>query len=81
MEDMAGVGVDGVGVDEVEVASVGLEVTLLGGVAREAVVKAFDFLGVDLGVLLGVVEGLLMIGVGPRLSGQVIVYVEKMEWK
>lgn len=38
------------------VAGVVLEVPLLGGVAREAVVDFFDFRGVDLGVVFGAVE-------------------------
>lgn len=67
MEDMAGVTGDG------------LEMTLLGGVAREAVVDFFDFLGVDFGVVFGVMKGELLIGAGPRLIGQVIVYVGKNE--
>ncbi len=63
-----------------DIAGVGLELTLLGGVAREAVVDLFDFFGVDfLGVVFGVVEGVWRIGAGPRLIGQVIVYVENEE--
>lgn len=63
------------------VAGDGLEVTLRGGVAREAVVDFFDFLGVEFGVVFEVVKGELMTGEGPRLIGQVIVYVEKKQVK
>jgi hypothetical protein len=66
-------------VDMAEVDGDGLEVALLGGVAREAVVDFFDFLGVEFGFVFGVVKGELMTGAGSRLIGQVIVYVEKTE--